>query len=1009
MKTFLEHCAEDIYLRYADRLNEVCIVFPNNRAKLFFEEALSLKADRAIWAPQFSSISDLFAHHCSLEQGDPLLLNSLLYKVYQEQGLEKESFDEFYPWGNILLRDFDNIDKNLADAKQLFRNIGELAEYTDDFSYLTPEQIEVIQGFFAHFDTDRSELKKRFVRLWNCLFDIYDGLREALAAQDLAYEGMIQRQVVEDFDRRRQENAEEHFPAQHYLFVGFNALSACEKTMFIKLQKMDKAHFYWDYDPYYLHHPGHEAGHFIRENLKLFPNELHESCFDNWQKIPKKIRFISSSSEHAQVHYAGDWIEQYLDTGSRSAETTYAARDTAIILCNENLLPGVLQCIPPHVQDLNVTMGYPVRQTTIYTLLRQILLLHSDNRGKQHFRSRFVLPLLQNPYIRQISSAASGLEKELRTHNRLYPDCRELQQDEFLSLLFRPVQTALELGELLLDLFSRLSRSIEDSTDENNEVFLPLFQEALFKCYTQVNRLNGLMQNGMPEINMPTYKKLLLQVLDLSVPFSGEPLRGMQIMGMLETRCLDFKNILMLSVSEGQLPKNRAETSFIPYNLRRAFNLSGPEHQDAIAAYYFFRILQRAENIGLVYNSATDGMNRGEMSRFMLQLSMESGLPIEILHLNSAINIQEPSPICIPKTPELMQKLYEMYDHNSGNTGQPAYMSPSMLNTYMDCSLKYYFKYILRLKKEEELSEQMDPSCFGTIFHHAAQHMYIGLILGKNGQRHEFEDILHIKENIADFNRQLAAEDGHLDRSISADELETLGKRQDYLQSLIDYYMKQEFFRLRSDQPLPPYNGEQQIQRKLLRQFLQFLIRLDKDRAPFELLGLETKVDDYLDIETAPGRIVKLRIGGVIDRLDKTSEGLRICDYKTGGKAQEPNFDQNLFISEEDRSGHVFQTLLYAGIVQNKYPGRRIKPELLYIHKAGQSGYSPDINIIFPQSLDPASNKQILTDYSDLKECFDNNLLEVILSLFDPEQDFVQTQQSKRCSYCDFKHICRRD
>ncbi len=1019
MKTFLHYCAEDIYNKYADSLNELCIVFPNNRARLFFVEALYKQAGKAIWAPEFSNISDLFKLHCPLELSDPVLLNSLLFKVYQKQGLDKESFDDFYPWGNLLLKDFDNIDKNLADAGQLFRNISELAAYSDDFDYLSPEQTAAIQQFFAHFETDRSELKKRFIRLWNELFNIYTQLREELRAGNMAYEGMLQRWVVEHFDDKQ------GFEAKSYLFVGFNALSSCEKFLFSRLQKAGKARFYWDYDHYYLNNPGHEAGHFIRENLKQFPNELHESCFDNWKQTAKKIQFIDSSTEHAQVHYASRWMEQNASKAQEGTKSLSADRDTAIVLCNENLLPGLLQCVPAQVEELNVTMGYPVKQTAVYHLIRQVLLLHCDNQGKKHFRSRYVLPLLQNPYIRKTSPAAAALEKELRIKNRLYPEYGELQQDALLSLLFSPVKTPYELGELLLSLFSLLSQTIDSEDEANsdddaasmergqtdnktNEIYLPLFQEALFKSYTQVQRLNALLKKDLLEINLQTYKKLLLQLLDLSVPFSGEPLNGLQIMGLLETRCLDFKNILMLSVNEGQVPKNRADNSFIPYNLRRAFNLSGPEHQDAISAYYFFRALQRAENITLVYNSSTEGLNRGEMSRFMLQLTIETGLPVEILHLSSGIKALQNSPIQVPKTPALMQQLYDMYDHASAmENSQKRYLSPSMLNTYLDCPLKYYYRYLRKLKKEEELSEQMDPLCFGTIFHAAAQYLYTGLILQKNGRKHSHEDILASMEDTRAFNLALNPPDSvagdRLNGRIEAADLQALFADKAHLERTVEHFMAKEFFRLKDRQSLPALNGEQLIQRKLLVQFLKFLLKQDQDYAPFELLGLETTVEKYLVISPAPDSRIKLRIGGIIDRMDKKDGTIRICDYKTGGKAEETSFANDLFKSDKKRNGHVFQTFLYAGIIKDRYPASMVKPGLMYIHQAGKPGYSSDI--VLKNPVNPRE-KFLVDDFGALRETFETELQHVINELFDPAQSFDQTPVSENCSYCDFKAIC---
>ena len=1044
MKTFLQYCAEDIYNKYADSLNELCIVFPNNRARLFFVEALYKQAGKAIWAPEFSSISELFGLRCPLELGDPILLNSLLFKVYQKQGLDKESFDDFYPWGNLLLKDFDNIDKNLADAGQLFRNISELAAYSDDFEYLSPEQIAAIQRFFAHFETDRSELKKRFIRLWNELFNIYTQFKEELTARNMAYEGMLHRWVVEHFDDKQA------FEANSYLFVGFNALSGCEKFLFGKLQKAGKARFYWDYDRYYLNNPGHEAGHFIRENLKLFPNELNESCFDNWKQTAKKIQFIDSSTEHAQVHYAGIWMEQNASKAKEASLST--SQDTAIVLCNENLLPGLLQCVPSQIEELNVTMGYPVKQTSVYHLIRQVLFLHCDNRGKKTFRSRYVLPLLQNPYVRKCSPEAAALEKELRIKNRLYPGYDELQQDDLLSLLFNPVKTAYELGELLLKLFGLLSQTVDNDDEtgtetgqkdnKTNEIYLPLFQEALFKSYTQVQRLNALLKKDLLEINLQTYKNLLLQVLDLSVPFSGEPLNGLQIMGMLETRCLDFKNILMLSVNEGQIPKNRAENSFIPYNLRRAFNLSGLSIRTPFPPIIFSERC-KGPKISHWYITAPPKPEPGRNEPFYAAIGNRK----QVAHRNPAFEFGNQNPPGLfhsgPQDPSpYTAALRYVRPGRSKHKQSKALPLPKHVEYLPRLPFKILLPIPAGAEKEEEISEQMDPLCFGTIFHAAAQYLYVKLILQKNGRKHSHENILASMEDIRAFNLALKAPDspaGFLNRNaatgerlnekietdkqfkeridtgeqlngrIEAADLQALYTDKACLERAVDYFMAKEFFRLKDGQSLPALNGEQLIQRRLLVQFLKFLLKLDQNYAPFELLGLETFVEKHMELHPNPGRKLKLRVGGIIDRMDKKDETIRICDYKTGGKAESASFDKGLFKSDQKRNRHVFQTFLYAGIVKDQYPASMVKPELVYIHQAGKPDYSSDIVVKKSGKSGAKTNgSNVVNDFGEFKETFETELQNVVGELFDPAESFDQTSVLETCEHCDFNTICRR-
>lgn len=980
MKTFLQKTAKDIYTKHQAHLNELSIVFPNKRARLFFMEYLSNEAGKPLWMPQFISISELFCQNSSLSIADPLLLNGLLYTVFQKvchrnaTACGQESFDEFYTWGSILLGDFDNIDKNNVDARQLFRNISQQESYNDDLSHLNQEQIETIQRFFQHFNPrEKSELKERFIRTWNCIADVYADFRELLLSKGLAYEGLLYRLVSEDSDA-------DAFKDAHYIFVGFNALNECEKKLFRKLHRAGKASFYWDYDEFYLNNAQHEAGRFLRENLKEFPNELDKSHFRSFSEIPKRLHFISSPTENAQGHYVGNWVSQTMPP--------YLQTESALVLCNENLLLPVLHSLPDSVRDLNVTMGYPVTQTTVFSLIRQIVLLHTDDKSDsktgtaKNARCKFVLPILQHPLVRKTCPEAQVLGKNIQKARRFRVEWRELQQNDFLKLIFTPIDTPQALGLLLMNFLKVLAQKetetsetvVAEEVDKSaEEIFRPLYQESIFRCYTQISRLNDILNEGMFSVNLPTYKRLLQKALNISVPFSGEPVQGLQIMGILETRNLNFKNVLLLSVNEKILPKKNTSTSFIPYNLQRAFGLTGQEHQDAISAYYFFRFIQRAENITLIYSNVGETLNSGEMSRFMLQLMMESPLSIERFHLNSSNYSPRKNEICIEKSAAIQMELQKYIQGEK-------LLSPTAINSWLSCPLKFYFHYIKGMKAEEELSEQVDGLNFGNIFHQSVEQLYTELLQEKNPEQ---EDRSNPR-----YKRMLQVED-----------IESLIRDKERIQSTVDHFFRLDFFHITQDEALE-YNGQQLIQRNLIIRFIGFLLRMDKAHAPFELLEMEKESSLTLTIPSAGGSF-PLKVCGRIDRIDRKEGRVRILDYKTGGKPESFTDIEALFQPDKDRMPYIVQILLYALAEQQKYPQQNIMPAILYIHQAAKEDYQPDIKM-------GASGKQhSITNISEIASSFQEALERSLAELFDVSIPFSQTKNNNSCQYCDFKGICQ--
>lgn len=957
METFLKQVAHDLYNKTEGNFTKVAIVFPNKRASLFFNEYLAQESDRPIWSPTYVSISELFRQSSDLSIADPIKLVCDLYKVFQKATGSKETLDDFYFWGEMLIADLDDADKNMADTHALFSNLKDLNELMDNYDFLEEGQKEALSQFFHNFSINQvTELKQRFISMWNVLGDIYTEYKALLESQSIAYEGMLYRQVIEQLDV-------EALPYNKYIFVGFNVLNKVEHTLFKKLNEAGKAMFYWDYDTFYLNKTPHEAGEFIRRNLRDFPSELPASFFDNLNQ-PKEVTFIESPTENGQVRYLPQWIRENL---------TSQEKETAVVLCNEALLQPVLHTLPDNVKHINITMGFPLSQTPAYSFVNALMELHTSGYNPNNGRYLFaeVISVLKHPYTRQLSPEAEKLEQTLTRDNRFYPLPSELKQDNVLELLFTPRRNNLDLCSMLSEALKEVAVIYQQQAASHSDAFDQLYRESLFKTYTLVNRFHTLIESKELNVQAGTFQRLLTRIMSSSsIPFHGEPAIGMQVMGVLETRNLDFRHLIMLSVNEGQLPKAGGDSSFIPYNLRKAFGMTTIDHKIAVYAYYFYRLMQRAEKVTLVYNTATDGINRGELSRFMLQFLIEWGYPVLRKQLEAAQSPQDSTPIIIEKTPDVMERMKSVFDiRNNPKT----LISPSALNCYLDCPLKFYYKYVALLSAPDEVTADIDSAKFGSIFHYAAEHIY----------------------------KDLTAH-GKL---ISKENLETLLKDEVRLQTYVDNGFKELFFNLPQNEQ-PEYNGIQLINSAVIVKYIQQLLRNDLRYAPFTFVGSEQRIFENIEICTPTGDI-QSRIGGIIDRIDSKGESLRIVDYKTGGDADTPANVQSLFIPDKKRSNYVFQTFLYASIVckklREKNDSRLVAPALLYIHRAASENYSPVI-----QMGEPRKPKEPVDNFAQYEGEFRENLKTLLEDIFNPDVSFTQTEIEDKCAYCDFRALCKK-
>ena len=959
MESFLKLVAADLYKHTEGNLAHTAVVFPNKRAGLFFNEYLAQESDSPIWSPAYVSISELFRSLSPWEVGDPVKLVCELYKIFRRETQSTETLDDFYFWGEMLISDFDDADKNKVDTDKLFSNLQDLRNIMDDYTFIDDEQEEAIRQFFQNFSIERrTALKERFISLWDVLGNIYKGFRESLASQNIAYEGMMYRHVIEHLDVDK-------LPYEKYVFVGFNVLNKVEHTLFTQLKDVGKAVFYWDYDEFYMKENRqavtHEAGEFIRRNLRDFPSPLSGELFKNLSK-PKEVHYIASSTENAQARYLPQWIRNNLTTPEK---------ETAVVLCNEALLQPVLHSLPAEVKHVNITMGFPLSQTPVYSFLIALLELHTHGfnfkSGRYTFQS--VVTLLKHPYTRQLTGQAELLEKELTRNNRFYPLLGELGKDEFLTRLFTPLSGNLNLCIRLSETLQQVAGIYQANTSgtEDTDAFNQLYRESLFKAYTTINRFRTLIEEDELTVQSETFRRLLVKVLSATnIPFHGEPAIGMQVMGVLETRNLDFRHLVLLSVNEGQLPKSGGDSSFIPYNLRKAFGMTTIEHKIAVYAYYFYRLLQRAERITLMYNTSSDGLNRGEWSRFMLQFLIEWPHPITRQFLEAGQSPQGTSPITVEKTPDVMRRMQSLFDVRAN---PKAKFSPSALNYYLDCPLKFYYRYVAGLSAPDEVSAEIDSATFGSIFHYAAEHIYKDLTT-------------HGKV-------------------INKEALETLLRNEVKLQDYVDTAFKKLFFNVPQNEK-PEYNGVQLINSAVIARYLKQLLQNDLRYAPFTFIASEMEVDEPIDIQTPKG-VIKSRIGGIIDRMDSKDGTLRIVDYKTGGDADTPPHVESLFIPDKKRSNYVFQTFLYAAIMCRKQPTMKIAPALLYIHRAATETYSPVI-----QMGEPRKPKEAVEDFSKYEKEYRERLQGLLEEIFNPEKSFTQTEIIEKCTYCDFKALCKR-
>ena len=939
-KSFQQELAERLLERHSGDLSSLVMLFPSLRARTFFNNALSGLVTKPTWQPKWTTIDELMESASGLVRGECIRLIAELHNIYIKYH-PNEEFDKFYFWGDMLIADFDMIDKYLVDASQLLRNLEDIKELEADVSYLTPEQLRIISFWKSIGDNDSlSEQKRRFLKIWRSLPAIYTEFREHLASLGFAYTGMIYRTAVE----RIKSGEEINIPRRKYVIAGFNALSESEKRLFDYLSHSEHgAEFYWDYDNYYTDNRSHEAGTFMRDNLKQYPAAEHISS-DNFTKIEKEIKSVACVSNVVQCKYAAQLLSE-LDPKKLD-------KRTAIVLTDENMLIPMLHSLPETIDKVNITMGYPLKITLAHSFVERLMELQAHSRPRDEkavFYHVDVLGILSHPYIvDSVGKRAEELYANIVSERLTSIEDSLFAEDEILSTIFQRHTDWLSLAKYLLEVLSLVGDKLSE-VDEMHAEYINIAYDEISKTMLSIQECNK-------EIKGDIFVSLIRRHLQtVTIPYEGEPLEGIQIMGILETRNIDFENVIILSMTDTNFPSDKTgQSSFIPYNLRAAYGLPTPEQHEAMYAYYFYRLIQRAKSVSMLYCSRADDKSTGECSRYIYQLKYESPYTIKHQSVGVDLSVESAEPIVVEKG-DYEQQILSRYLKPGGEHS----LSPTALFRYIECPMKFYLHSVAKLKPKDEISDTIDALTFGSILHLTMEALY-----------GEFENE---PNPMADIKKKCK-------RSI--------------VEAAVDKTI-QDILHVDSKS----FSGDTILVRDIIIKYImRGIMRYDADSKGFTIKGLEKGVACSYPI--SDGRTVN--ISGIADRIDiLPNNKIQIIDYKSGNTPHlEFNGLSNLFRGPaRERISNIFQTLLYAMIL-HRNEGLESMPTLYFASKMLSDDYSPKIL--------NKQNGEHVECYSSYAEEFEGELTTVLDELFDFSTPFKQTEDSDACTFCDFKTICRR-
>ena len=952
-------------------LSRYVFCFPNRRSALFFSRHLQKAFGNSCIVPETITINDLFSLFSTRFIADRTTLLFRLFNIYRQLSsrTDKEEFDQFVFWGDMLLSDFDDVDKYLAPAEKVFNNVRDLKEIEATFAGFEPEVIEVIQSFWRNFKpTSNSEDNKRevFSQTWSILKDLYLLFKKDLAKDNLAYSGMAEREVVE-----LEELPLENFPYEKVIFVGLTAISLADRKLMLRLKQQGLAEFCWDYADSLLRDrqsPMTSATYFSHQNLLDFPNALSEEEITEGLVADKdrKYSLYAVPSAVGQTQLARRILQQW-----KESLPQFDPFRTAVILPDERLLLPMLYAVPQELGSFNVTMGYGLKNTPVSAFVQNLANLQNACRQRDGqpdaFYYRQVLPLLQHNYTSAIATeAAKTLSQKITSQNLYLVSVDEFAVDPFLQKIFRPVSSAEETIHYILEVLEVVM--------QHDDLFTDTDYEFLYHYHATVEKLGDIVSRQSFDFTSRTLFMLLGKLINgVSVPFSGEPLHGLQIMGVLETRALDFDNVIILSMNEGVFPAKPSNNSFVPNSLRNAFNMPTQKYRDAVFAYHFYRLISRAKHVAMIYDSRTDGMQTGEESRYVKQLRYLLGHDeLEAKVLSNNISTPDEVQIEVKKTPEML----EMLGQRLGPSGFSS-LSASSLKDFITCPLRFYLGFVQKLKEDQDVNEDVDQRTFGDILHYTLCDLY---------SQCESKTV-----DAGLLKKYIEHPEGEITRTIHEGFKEVM----------------------KTDR----VEGYNLLVSKILVQYVVETLRHDIQQGLFTYLAGEKKEKFMYAVN---GR-QPIRIACIFDRLDillTDSQTLRVVDYKTGnslhGSKQIIPCIEDLFTPDGKGSSEAFQVMLYCLMLHHATPEQlkrlnltrrpdKIAPHLYFVRDFNSSSR-------VSSSLQYGSGQQRIeiSDFMSFAESFDRELQKLISRIFDLNETFYQCKDKHHCTFCAFKSYCQK-
>ena len=942
---FLEEVVDYTFRKYDD-FRKLSIIFPNRRAGLYFQKALSKKTKKTTWSPKVQTMEEFVQGFTDIkisdDVADSILLNHYLFKTIQKHQEEesKVSFDNFYFWGQILIKDFDDVDLSLRDESKIFKLIKDQKEIDESFSFLDKENYEKIKSFWTKFFPTMSVNQKNFKTTWKILLNVYKDYKRVLLKNKIAYKGLVYKEFLKKISSEVIDSNKE------YLFVGFNILSNSEKKIIKYFIKEHSSMAFWDFDKYYYNDYKQEAGDAFREfsDDKILNSTFPKHIPDNFNSVNKKISSIGIGSQVGQSKVLGNLLSKKINNKNFDQDKVL------ILLPDENLLLPVLNSIPDSINKINVTMGLTLSETPLFSLVQLIIKIHKKTFIRDFKKCNYykdVLELISHPYIYQKSSESSDkIISEIRDNKIIYVDHKYLiESSEVLN-------TILVEDDSIINILQKASNFLFNSSTD-----LGKLDREYIKSFLEI--LDRIKKINIEFKSLSNQSKLLNQIFKMiRIPFSGEPLSGLQVMGVLESRNLDFDDVYILSMNEGDFPRKLYNISFIPYNIRKGFQLETLDSMDKVYSYLFYRVIQRAKNITLIYNTNSSFSSKGEKSRYIKQISSESNYKINDFSVTDKLEIDNKPKLSIPKSKEIIDKLQNRF-FNGG------YMSPSAIKDYMDCPLRFYYRYVANIREVNPISSEILKPDFGKITHKALEILYSDIIKANSEGNINKNDFFKLKNGVS----------GSLEKVIRAH---------------FKLKKKNQFF----------MEGNNIILYEIMKDYIKKIISFDELYAPFEIIDLEGDKNSgyYKNINLPNNKIVK--ISGIVDRVDKKNNLYRIIDYKTGGDTKRIKDIDSLFSDKRtERNDAVFQLFYYSLLLHNKLKDNLpIRPGLMNIREINNKNFN--INIII--------NNKSVNSINEYLEDFEKKLIKKISEIFDIKVPFTQNDDENACKYCSYKNLCSR-